>query len=345
MNALYYSAAGQFEVRKVEIPQVNDDQVLIKVALCGMCGTDMHIHEGEFIATFPLIPGHEFIGTIEKLGKDVQGFAVGDRVVADNGISCGHCFYCRRRESTLCENFQGLGANTAGAFAEYIAVHKKKVYKVHNLSDEAGTLIEPTACAVHGLDQLNLGAGSDVLIFGSGPTGLMLAQLLKLNGAVRLVLAAPAGPKLELAKKLEAADEYIALDRASSAAQLEELKKQNPYGFDAVVEATGNEAIANNSINFVRRGGKLMIYGVYPESARVHWPPGKIFLEEIQIIGSYASAYCFPRSVAYLDSGKLKTDGIITHVFGIDEYQKALDTMASRQSIKIAIRPTLTSKD
>ncbi|KAG8894840.1 N-terminal acetyltransferase A complex catalytic subunit ard1 [Tulasnella sp. 417] len=173
----------------------------------------------------------------------------------------------------------------------------------------------------------------------------MLAQLLKLNGAVRLVLAAPAGPKLDLAKKLEAADEYIALDRANSVAQLEELKKQNPYGFDAVVEATGNETIANESINFVRRGGKLMIYGVYAESARVHWPPGKIFLEEIQIIGSYASAYCFPRSVAYLDSGKLKTDGIITHVFGIDEYQKALDTMASRQSIKIAIRPTPSSKD
>lgn len=134
----------------------------------------------------------------------------------------------------------------------------------------------------------------------------MLAQLLKLNGAVRLVLAAPAGPKLDLAKKLEAADEYIALDRANSAAQLEELKKKNPYGFDAVVgslfsskvpeyglktrsrcqvEATGNETIANESINFVRRGGKLMIYGVYAESARVHWPPGKIFLEEIQVRG------------------------------------------------------------
>ncbi|KAG8911205.1 hypothetical protein FRC00_006899, partial [Tulasnella sp. 408] len=240
MNALYYTTAGQFEVRKVDIPQVNDDQVLIKVALCGMCGTDMHIHEGEFIATFPLIPGHEFIGTIEKLGKDVNGFTVGDRVVADNGISVSSKDADRRalprQISAIIYSVDtaftavAVKARSVKTFKDSertLRVHLPSILqctvlrsltgelisKVHNLSDEAATLIEPS----------------------SGPTGLMLAQLLKLNGAVRLVLAAPAGPKLDLAKKLEAADEYIALDRANSAAQLEELKKQNPYGFDAVV--------------------------------------------------------------------------------------------------------------
>jgi len=346
MNALYYSEVGKFGVKRVDIPEIKDDQVLIKVLLSGMCGTDQHIHHGEFISSFPLVPGHEVVGTISKLGKDVKGFQEGDRVVADPGITCGSCFYCRRGKALLCETFAGLGVSgphAAGGFTEYFAVQAKKLYKVETISDEGATLVEPTACAVHGMDQLKLPVGSEVLLIGCGPTGIMMAQLLKLNGAQRILIAAPAGPKLDLAKKLGLADEYVALDRGNAKAQWEELKQKNPYGFDAVIEATGVESVIDDSINYVRRGGTLLVYGVYSAKDRVHWSPAKIFGDEIRIIGSFAQTDCFPRAVAYLESGKLKTDGIITHVFGIDEYQRALDLMASRQCIKIAIRPTISS--
>ena len=160
---------------------------------------------------------------------------------------------------------------------------QNKLYKIHNLTDEEATLLEPAACAIHGLDKLNPPVGVEVLLMGAGPTGLILAQLLKLNGARKVTLAANKGIKTELAKKLDAADEYIELDRQNPEAQWAQLKKDNPYGFDVVVEATGVEKLANDAINYVRRGGTLMVYGVYENKARVQWPPSKIFGDEIRV--------------------------------------------------------------
>ncbi|KAI0938540.1 N-terminal acetyltransferase A complex catalytic subunit ard1 [Taiwanofungus camphoratus] len=355
MNALYYHAPRNFEVRQVTIPQVRDDEVLFKVVCCGVCGTDGHVHEGEFITKFPLIPGHEVVGVIAEVGKSVTGFAKGDRCVADPGMTCESCFYCRRGQSLLCENFIGKGVSTEGGFSEYVVLlvfplssimilmeldsEARKVYKIHNLTDEEATLIEPAACAIHGMDKLDTAVGVEALVIGAGPTGLILAQLLKLNGASKVVIAANKGIKTDIARQLDAGDEYVELDRANPEPQWEKLKKENPYGFDIVVEATGSEKIANDAINYVRRGGTLMIYGVYDNAALVHWPPSKIFGDEINIIGSFAQAYCFPRAVAYLDSGKVKVKGMVTDVYTIADYQKALDKMNSRGALKIVIKP------
>ncbi|EKM56587.1 uncharacterized protein PHACADRAFT_253802 [Phanerochaete carnosa HHB-10118-sp] len=339
MEAVYYQAPRQFELRKVPIPVPGDAEVLFKVVCCGVCGTDGHVHEGEFIAKFPLIPGHEVVGVIESWGKNVTGFVKGDRCVADPGITCGECFYCRRGKTILCENFLGVGVSCDGGFAEYCTFAANKVYKIHSLSDEEATLVEPAACAIHGLDQLNPGVGLEALVIGAGPTGLILAQLLKQNGAARIVVAANKGIKTQVARELGAADEYVELDRADAGPQWEQLKKENPYGFDVVVEATGSEKVANDAIHYVRRGGTLMVYGVYDNAARVHWPPSKIFVDEIRIIGSFAQAHCFPRAVAYLDSGKIKVKGMVTDVFKISQYQEALDKMNSRDAVKIVVKP------
>ncbi|EGO29416.1 hypothetical protein SERLADRAFT_345461, partial [Serpula lacrymans var. lacrymans S7.9] len=326
----------QFETRYVPIPTISDDEVLIKV---GMCGTDNHLHEGEFISKFPLIPGHEVTGTITSIGKNVRGFTEGDRCVADPGVTCETCFYCRRGQTLLCENFNGLGVTTDGGFAEYVVFHGKKVYKIHNLTDEEATLVEPTACAIHGMDKLNAAVGIEALVIGAGPTGLVLAQLLKLNGATKVVIAANKGIKTKIAQELDAGDQYFELDRENPGPQWEQIKSEFPYGFDVVVEATGSESVANDAINYVRRGGTLMIYGVYSNEARVHWPPSKIFGDEIKIIGSFAQTHCFPRAVAYLDSGKIRVKGMVTDVFKIEEYQEALDKMNSRAALKIAVKP------
>jgi threonine dehydrogenase-like Zn-dependent dehydrogenase len=144
-------------------------------------------------------------------------------------------------------------------------------------------MIEPTACAVHGMDVLKATVGVEALVIGSGPTGIVLAQLLKLNGASRVVLAANKGVKTDIARNLDFADELLELDRADPASQWKKLKQDNPYGFDVVVEATGVEAIANDSLDYVRRGGTLLVYGVYSDEARVHWSPGRIFRDEITV--------------------------------------------------------------
>jgi len=339
MKALWYNAPRDFSIKDVPIPKVGDDDILLKVSCCGVCGTDGHIHEGEFISKFPLIPGHEAVGTVVQMGKNVKGFEEGDRCAADVGLTCDNCFYCRRGQSLMCENFNARGVTVQGGFAEYIVYPQRKLYKIKNMSDEDATLLEPAACAIHGLDKLNPPVGIEVLLLGAGPTGLILAQLLKLNGASRVVIAANKGIKMDIAKDLDAGDEYIELDRQNPEAQWKKLKDDNPYGFDVVVEATGVEKLANESINYVRRGGTLMIYGVYENKALVHWPPSKIFGDEIRIIGSFSQTYCFPRAVAYLDSGKVRVKGMVTDTFKLADYQDALDKMNSRGALKIAIKP------
>ncbi|KAF8345380.1 chaperonin 10-like protein [Amanita rubescens] len=278
MKAVYYHSPKNFEIKQVPIPKPLDDEVLLK----GMCGTDAHIDAGEFISKFPLIPGHEVVGELIEMGKNVKGFSIGDRCVSDVGITVRHhpvhilyasymrlnsadnCFYCRRGQSLLCENFESRGVTQDGGFAEYVVYKQHKVYKINNLTDEEATLLEPAACAVHGLDKLNPPVG--------GPTGLILAQLLKLNGASRVL-----------------ADEYIEMDRQNPEAQWQKLKQDNP--------PTGVEKLANESINYVRRGGTLMIYGVYENKALVHWPPSKV--RTLLIIGSFSQTFSFPRAVAY----------------------------------------------
>lgn len=145
------------------------------------------------------------------------------------------------------------------------------------------------------------------------------------------MLAANAGLKMEVARKVDAADVYVDLDRKSPKAQWDKLKQENPYGFDIVVEATGAVSILEDAINYVRRGGKLVVYGVYSDSARVSWPPSKIFGDEIQIIGSFSETYQFPNTIAYLDSGKIKTTGIVNKTFTIDQWQQAIDAMRDKR--------------
>ena len=188
-----------------------------------------------------------------------------------------------------------------GAFAEFCAYPAGKVFKIHNLSDVEATLLEPASCAAHGLDRIAPKMGSSVLLLGAGPTGLVLAQMLRQNGGCHVVVAAPEGLKMNLAQDLGAGDKYVPLSRSDSSAQFEQIKKENPYGFDIVIEATGSVRILEDAINYVRRGGKLVVYGVYNNAARVSWPPSKIFGDEITILGSFSETYkckhskCNPR--------------------------------------------------
>ncbi|KAI1179548.1 GroES-like protein [Nemania sp. FL0916] len=338
MKALRYEKPEVWDIVQVPLPTLRPGDVLIKVKACGVCGTDLHIHEGEFIAEFPLIPGHETIGEVVGFSDDVKGFKVGDRVAADNSELCGHCFYCRRGEELLCEDFKAHGVlGLDGGFAEYCSYPQGRLFKIDNLSDVDATLIEPASCAMHGLEKIAPKPGSHALLIGAGPTGLMMAQFLKHSGVSRLTIAAPGGPKMDLAKSLDAADYYVPLDRKNPEPQWEQIRKDNPYGFDIVVEASGSSKVLEDAINYVRRGGKLVCYGVYPSSARVSWAPSKIFGDEITIVGSFSETFMFPATVDYLDSGKVKTKGIVNKTFKLEQWGEALESIRNKSAIKAAI--------
>ncbi|KAI9802497.1 MAG: hypothetical protein M1825_002882 [Sarcosagium campestre] len=358
MKALRYSKPEEFEVVEVPLPEIRDNDVLIKVKACGVCGTckgkrndveSLGIQRADprVFPKFPLIPGHETIGVVAATGKNVKGFEIGDRVAADNSELCNECFYCRRGQLLLCEKFEAHGVTMNGGFAEYCAYGAGKVFKFKNLSDVDATLLEPASCACHGLERIAPKMGSSVLMFGAGPTGLVLAQLLRQCGGCHVVVAAPEGLKIELAKKLNAGDVYVELSRKDPAAQYQKLKDDNPYGinpsltkesgFDIVIEATGSVKVLEDAIHYVRRGGKLVVYGVYANAARVSWPPSKIFGDEITILGSFSETYMFPAAIDYLDSGKVKVEGIVNKTYKLEQWAECLEAMKNKTAIKAAI--------
>ena len=338
MKAIVYDAPRQFKYKEVPEPEIQSDDVLVRIDACGLCGTDLHIHEGEFAPNFPLIPGHEFTGEIVALGGSVKGLSQKQRVVGNSNESCGKCFYCMRGDFLLCLNLRAYGVTQDGGFAQYLRIKADRIFPIGNLTSREAVMVEPSACAVHGMEVLAMKPGSDVLLFGAGPTGQVLAQLLKLNGAGRLGVAAPPGPKLELAGRL-AADEIVPMDRKNPDKHRNRLRELNPTGFDYIVEATGSAFVCEDALQFVRRGGTLLVYGVYPESETVRFNPFDLFRREITIKGSFAQIDAFPRALAYLESGKIKVNEIVTDEFALEDWAKVLEHAWARKGIKIAVIP------
>jgi D-arabinitol dehydrogenase (NADP+) len=338
MKAIVYEAPRQFKYKDVPEPKIESDDVLVRIDACGLCGTDLHIHEGEFAPRFPLIPGHEFTGEIVALGSSVKDLKERQRVVGNSNESCGKCFYCLRGDFLLCLNLRAYGVTQDGGFAQYLRIKADRIFPIGNLSPREAVMVEPSACAVHGMEVLAMKPGSDVLLFGAGPTGQVLAQLLKLNGAGRLVVAAPPGRKLELAGRL-AADEIVEIDRKNPDKHRNRLRELNPTGFDYIVEATGSAAVCEDALQFVRRGGTLLVYGVYPPKDTVRFNAFDLFRSEITIKGSFAQIDAFPRALAYLESGKIKVNEIVTDEYALEDWPKVLEQAWARKGIKIAVIP------
>ncbi|WAH37960.1 zinc-dependent alcohol dehydrogenase family protein [Alicyclobacillus dauci] len=341
MKAVLYDRPESFSVTELKMPKVGKKQVLIKVALCGVCGTDVHIHKGEFISQFPLTPGHEFVGEVIEVGEEVTGIEVGSRVAVDNTILCGHCYYCKRNQPLYCENFYSLGCTGPGGFAEYVVAKFDKVFPIDGLTYEQAVMVEPISCAVHGLDKIDVQPGDSALLFGAGPTGIVLAQLLKHSGVSNLVVAAPAGPKLELVKKILDV-EVVELSRTDHQKHVVEVQQRYPRGFDIVIDATGVPSVLQGSVQFAKFGAKIVVYGVCDESDRIELSPYAIFHKELKIIGSFAQTHCFDRAVEYLQRGIVNVDDFVTHRFSLNEFEQALNQVAhGKDHIKVVVDPTL----
>lgn len=340
MKAVIYSEPRNYSVADIPKPQISENQLLIKVHSCGVCRTDIHLHEGEFLSSFPLVPGHEFAGEVVQVGSETHGFKVGDRVVADNTVLCGECYFCRRNQPLYCENFYSLGCNGPGGFAEFVKVNYDKVFHIGDeLSYEAASFTEPTACAVHGMDMIDLKCGDDVLIFGAGPTGIILTQLIKHGGAGNVVVVASNPKKLDLISANGYA-ETIKMDRNDYSKHTAELKSRFPHGFDVVIDATGSPEVLEQSFNFAKKGAKIVVYGVAAESDTIKVSPYKMFANEYKLIGSYAQTHCFDRALMFLEKGIVKVEDLITDRFSLDEFPVMLDKMFNgKENIKILINP------
>ena len=331
MKAVLYDAPRSFAVQDVPRPEPKPDEILVKVLQSGICGTDLHIHEGHFFAEFPLIPGHEVVGTVQGIGAAVVGFTVDQAVAVNPNINCGHCEYCRGGRALLCPNLKGMGTNWPGSFAEYLTVPYQFAYSVEGIDPDVAVFAEPAACAMHGLESLDLRPGTTALIFGAGPTGLLLAQLLVHGGAAHVTVAAPTQFKLDRARAL-GVDRTVLLDRNDLDATIRELREISGGGFDVVIEATGSPRIGEQCVPLTRNGGTVLVYGVTEPDDRISFSPYDVFRREITVRGSFAEINSFAAAIRALRSGRIRTTGLITHRFTLDQYAEALRTLQTDKS-------------
>ncbi|MBP0456462.1 zinc-dependent alcohol dehydrogenase family protein [Streptomyces montanisoli] len=329
MRAAIIEAPGKVSVETVPDPTPGPRDVVVKVAACGLCGTDLHILQGEFAPTLPIVPGHEFAGEIAALGSDVTELAVGDRVAVDPSLHCHECHYCRIGRGNLCERWNAIGVSKPGGAAEFAVAPVANCVKLPGHIDvHDAALIEPLSCAVRGYDVLSSTLGAEVLIYGSGTMGLMMLELAKRTGAASVDMLDINADRLATAVKLGC---------SRSAANADEL--ETARGWDVVVDATGNAGAIQDGLGRVAKGGTFLQFGVADYATTAVIEPYKIYNQEITITGSMAVLHSYERAAALFATGVLDPAVFISDRLPLEEYPAALDRFKAGQGRKIVVQP------
>jgi 2-desacetyl-2-hydroxyethyl bacteriochlorophyllide A dehydrogenase len=331
MRAIVLDRPGSFRVAEVPDPTPGEGQIVVKVDACGICGTDIHIMDGEFPPTpYPITPGHEFAGTIAAVASDVRtDLLVGAKVAVDPSLYCGYCRRCRSGRDNLCENWAAIGDTVDGAFAEYVAVPAANAHLLPDgIDGQLGAMIEPLACAVHGLRRLGGVFGDTVVLTGAGTMGLLLLQLLVHAGAGPVTVVDRVPDRLEVARKLGAA--WVA-------ASLDDLKDER---FEVAVDATGVPAVIDGVAGLLDRGGRLLVFGVAPAEATMRLSPFRVYNDEITVTGSMAILRSFAPAVELVGTGVIDPRPLLSAPLSLDEFGEALRRVRAGQGIKWHISPS-----
>lgn len=342
MKALLLSKYKHLEVTDQPVPTAEPDEVLVRVAACGICGSDVHGYDGSSGRRVPpIVMGHEAAGRVAAIGSGVTGFAEGDRVTFDSTIYCGNCHYCRRGEVNLCDNRQVLGVSCgdyrrAGAFAEFVAVPSRILYRLpDNLSFEEAAMLEAVSVAIHAVSLAQVSANSTALVVGAGMIGLLMVQVLRAAGCSRILVTDIDSSRLQLAQDVGA---HLALSaKFGVAAQVGKLT--GGAGVDIAMEAVGQADTVNASIESVRKGGTVVLVGnIAPE---VILPLQKVVTRQIRLQGSCASAGEYPRAMELLESGAIQVKNLITAVVPLVEGPLWFERLHSREPnlMKVVLRP------
>ena len=322
-------ASDKVTVETVPDPQPAAREVVLAVAGCGICGTDLHIADGQFAPTLPVVPGHEFAGEVVAVGADVTEVRVGDQVAVDPSLYCHECYFCRRGRGNQCERWGGIGVTVSGAAAEYaLAPAANCVRLPEGVSPADAALIEPLSCAVHGFDVLAPALGDHFLIYGAGTMGLMMMELAKRAGAATVSMVDLNPARLETAREL-----------GCSAAVTSADELERPRGWDNVIDCTGVLAAIEDGLRRVVSGGTFQQFGVADENAVARWSPFDIYRREIRIMGSMAVLHSFERAAELFAEGVLEPDVMISDRLPLEQYPAALEQFRAGVGRKIQVRP------
>ncbi|MCX4536939.1 zinc-dependent alcohol dehydrogenase family protein [Streptomyces sp. NBC_00841] len=329
MRAAIVEAPGKVSVTSLPDPTPGPREVVVDVAACGLCGTDLHILQGEFAPTLPIVPGHEFAGEVVGIGAEVTELSIGDQVAVDPSLHCHECRSCRAGRGNLCDRWAAIGVTVPGGAAEYaLAPVANCVRLPEHIDARDAALIEPLSCAVRGYDVLSGTLGAQVLIYGSGTMGLMMLELAKHTGAATVDIVDINPERLYTARELGVSGS------ASAAAELE-----RPGGWDVVVDATGNAAAIQDGLRRVAKGGTFLQFGVADYATTAIIEPYKIYNQEITITGSMAVLHSFERAAALFATGILDPGVFISDRLPLEQYPQAIDRFKAGQGRKIVVQP------
>ena len=340
MKALFLEDVGKLALRDIEKPVPKADELLIRIEACGICGTDRHLFLGEFPSKPPVTPGHEFVGVIEAVGRDVTDFEPGMRVTGDPNIACGHCAECQRGRVNLCANLQAIGIHRNGGFADYAVLpHKQAHLLPSSLNPLHGAFCEPLACCLHGVDLAKLKAGSSAIVIGGGVIGLLVVQLARLAGATNVVLITRNAEKRQLAEKLGAT---ATLDPSSGGDVVEQVTGSSgllPGGADVVFECAGLRQTVEEAPFLARRGGMAIILGVLPQGEKAEIEPFDLLFREVALVTSFLNPFTHRRAAELIASGMIVVKPLISRTIGLEEAAGVISNPAIAGEIRTLVVP------
>lgn len=334
MRAIVFARPGEFSLTELRDPVPGPRDCVVQVEAVGICGTDLHVLDGEFAPTvYPIVPGHEASGTVVSVGDEVTKVAPGDPVAIDPSFYCGECSFCMAGHGNLCENWDGAGVGrTDGSTAELVLSPAKNLHRLPGSVDLAlAALIEPLSCAIHAYDLLPRWIGAHYLIYGAGTMGLIMAQLAPRAGAASVSVVDP-NPK----RRQAARDVGIELVGSNA----EEVARSG--GWDTVIDCTGAVQAIEDGLQRVRRGGTFQQFGVAANEAQAAFSPFRIYNDEVTVVGSMAVLHSYARAVEMFAAGALNAKPMISHAFALGDYGEAIDTFRAGTGRKLQIRPQAT---
>jgi L-iditol 2-dehydrogenase len=348
MNALLLSEYKHLEVTTLPVPVPGPSDVLVQVAACGICGSDVHGYDGTSGRRIPpLVMGHEAAGIVTAVGPNVDGFTVGDRVTFDSTVYCGVCAFCRKGEINLCDDRQVVGVSCgdysrAGAFAEYVTVPARIVYKLpKDLGFAEAAMLEAVSVALHAVAISKLKGGETALVIGAGMIGLLTLQAARVAGCSRVFIGDIDPTRLKAAAQLGADETILASDAELTR---EVLRLTGGRGVDVVLEAVGrNETIAT-AIDSVRKGGTVTLIGnITPQ---VNLPLQKVVSRQIRLQGSCASCGEYPEAMELMAAGKIRVRPLITAVAPLSDGPAWFDRLHSGEPnlMKVVLDPRIGSE-
>ncbi len=339
MKAAIFYGRHDLKVEEIQKPQITDDEVLVEVKACGVCGTDVHIFEGSDGAAKvypPEVLGHEYSGLVVEVGKNVKAYRIGDRVCVDPNMYCGKCEPCRDGKVHFCENMLSYGVTLKGGFAQYSAVNERQVYKLgDNTNYIAGAMTEPLACCLHGIDMCGIKQGEKVVIVGAGLIGLLMLQLATISGASAVAVLEPSSDKRAQAKNLGAA---LCIDPIKEDAK--KILSENGFAdVQVVIECVGKTQTIENAISIVGKGGTVMMFGLTTPDATISVKPFEVFQKEIVLKSSFINPLTQKRALELIDAKKVDVESMVCATCSLDELEEVLKSEELRAKGKYVVCP------